>query len=62
VIEAAYHAAGLSPRAVLWDEPLALVGWLVAQNLRRQGVKGIGRKVDYAKLKAAMAAATGEAR
>jgi hypothetical protein len=38
---------------VLWKMPLVMVGWLIAQSLRRQGVKGVNRKIDFKRLKSA---------
>jgi hypothetical protein len=61
IIEAAYFSAGLHPHDVLWKIPLTMVGWLIAVNLRRQGVKGVGRRIDFKRLKAAVDAAKGEA-
>jgi hypothetical protein len=44
----------------MWKTPLVLVGWLIAQNLRRQGVKGVNRRIDFSKLKAAVDQAMAE--
>jgi len=36
---------------VLWKQPLGIIGWMIAHNLRRKGVKGIERPIDFEKLK-----------
>lgn len=46
MLTAGVAATGLTPDAILWQEPLSRVGWMVAMHLRGQGVKGIGRKPD----------------
>jgi hypothetical protein len=45
----------------MWQTPLVLVGWLIAVNLKRQGVKGIGRRIDFKRLRQAVEAAKNEA-
>ena len=35
---------------VLWREPMCMLGWQFAATARRNGVKGVGRYVDYGKV------------
>lgn len=37
-------------RGLLWDIPMPVTGWLVAQALRKAGVKGVERDDENCKL------------
>ena len=39
---------GLTPDDVLWNYPLALIGWMYALYLKSKGTKGIQRKGNTA--------------